>query len=124
MAMKIRYGDPEVVEYFKSMMKAQRDGTIQKNDAKLFKKVLKTAKLLETNPKHPSLNTHEIGEMSRKVGFKVFEAYVENKTSGAARLFWAYGPNKEEITILGIEPHPDDKKGAYKRVKLSNLPEF
>ena len=28
-----------------------------------------------------------------------------------------------EITILGIEPHPEDKKrGAYDRIKLSELP--
>ncbi len=62
--------------------------------------------------------------MSKKVGYKVFEAYIENKTSGAARLFWTYGPGNQEITIIGIEPHPDDKKGAYKRIKLSQLPDM
>ena len=29
-----------------------------------------------------------------------------------------------EITILGIEPHPDNKKsGSYTRIKLSELPD-
>lgn len=29
---------------------------------------------------------------------------------------------KMEITIIGIEPHPEDKKnGGYKKVKLSDL---
>jgi len=38
-------------------------------------------------------------------------------------LFWAYGPDKGDITILAIEPHPEDqKRGAYQRIKLSNLP--
>ena len=121
--MKIRYGIPEIIEYFQSMRKALIDGTISKNEAILYKKVLKTAKLLESNPKHPSLNTHEIQELSSKMGFKIFEAYIENRKPRAGRLFWAYGPDKRDITILGIEPHPEDnKRGAYKRIKLSALP--
>jgi len=48
---------------------------------------------------------------------------VENNTPSAGRIFWSYGPSKNEITISGYEPHPEDKKrGAYRRVKLSNLP--
>lgn len=124
MTYTIRFGEPEVIAYFKKMVTAKKEGTIHKNDAKLFKKVLKTVSLLQTNPKHPSLATHEIEELSKKVGFKVFEAYVENKTPRAARLFWVYGPNKHDITIIGIEPHPEDKNGAYKRIKLSQLPKI
>jgi len=38
-------------------------------------------------------------------------------------LFWAYGPGKKDITILAVEPHPEDqKKGAYQRIKLSCFP--
>ncbi|MDY0289512.1 MAG: hypothetical protein RBR15_11870 [Sphaerochaeta sp.] len=34
--------------------------------------------------------------------------------------FWAYGPGKQEITILGLEPHPEDKKNSgYDGVTLS-----
>ena len=32
----------------------------------------------------------------------------------AGRTLWAYGPNQRDITVLAIEPHPEDqKRGAY-----------
>ena len=37
---------------------------------------------------------------------EIFEAYAENKTPAAWRIFWYYGPNKKQITILAITPHP------------------
>lgn len=53
---------------------------------------------------------------------KVWESYLENNRSGARRMFWVYGPNKEDITIIGLEPHPEDSKnGAYDRIILSEL---
>ena len=39
-------------------------------------------------------------------------------------LFWILlnGKINLEITIIGLEPHPEDKKnGAYDRIKLSEL---
>ena len=48
---------------------------------------------------------------------------MENKKSGARRMFWVYGPDKKDITIIGLEPHPEDSKnGAYDRISLSELP--
>ncbi len=41
---------------------------------KRYKAVVKAIKLLEQNPKHPSLNTHEHTEMSRELGEKVVDA--------------------------------------------------
>ena len=56
-------------------------------------------------------------------GVKVWQSYLENRTPAAGRIFWAYGPGKGEITILAVEPHPEDQKhGGYDRVKLSALP--
>ena len=53
---------------------------------------------------------------------KVWQLYLENKTSGARRMYWVYGPGQQEITIIGLEPHPEDaKNGAYDRIKLSDL---
>ena len=74
----------------------------------LFKQVHKTAALLGENPKHPSLCTHEYESIENPYDAKqkVFEAYVQNKTPGAYRLFWCYGPNPQEITIIAITPHP------------------
>ena len=37
---------------------------------------------------------------------KVFEAYAQNKTPSAYRIFWCYGPQKRQLTILAITPHP------------------
>jgi len=74
----------------------------------LFKQVEKCVRFLLENPKHPSLNTHEYDSIEHpydKKG-KVFEAYVQNRTPGAYRLFWCYGPGKGEITLIAITPHP------------------
>jgi hypothetical protein len=75
------------------------------NDPKL-KKVQKALGLLETNPRHPGLATHEFTSLSGPAGEKVFEAYVENRTPGAWRIFWYYGPKPGMIRVLNITPHP------------------
>ena len=58
------------------------------------------------NPRHQGLNTHEYASLIGANGEKVFEAYAENKTSAAYRIFWHYGPGKDAITIIAITPHP------------------
>lgn len=38
------------------------------------------------------------------------------------KCYGVYGPSQSEITIIGLEPHPEDRKnGAYDRIKLSEL---
>ena len=76
------------------------------HSSKKLKAVRKALAYLETNPRHKSLNTHKYTDLSRKVGVEVFEAYAENKTPGAYRIFWHYGPNKSELTILAITSRP------------------
>jgi hypothetical protein len=61
---------------------------------------------LQTNPRYPGLNTHKFDGMNGPNGEDVFEAYAENNTSGAYRVFWVYGPGKDVITIVAITPHP------------------
>ncbi len=39
-------------------------------------------------------------------GEEIFEAYAENNTPAAYRVFWHYGPKKDNITILTITTHP------------------
>jgi hypothetical protein len=77
-------------------------------DEGLFKQILKTVELLKGNPKHPGLQTHEYDSIENPYDKKkkVFEAYAQNKTPGAYRIFWCYGPGKKEITIIAITPHP------------------
>lgn len=79
---------------------------LQETDSKKYQKVLKTLGLMETNLRHPSLNTHKYESLSGPNGEEIFEAYVENKTPGAFRVFWYYGPEQGVITILAITPHP------------------
>ncbi len=81
---------------------------LEKNLAlkKRHKAVLKALAYLETNPKHPSLNTHKYSSLKGNNGEEIFEAYAENNTPSAYRIFWHYGPNKNFITIVAIVPHP------------------
>ncbi len=44
--------------------------------------------------------------MSGAAGEKVFESYAEQDTPAAYRIFWRYGPDKGQITILAITRHP------------------
>ncbi len=74
--------------------------------AKRLKAVRKALALLETNPRHPGLKTHKFSSLKGPGGEEVFEAYAENKTPAAWRVFWYYGPDKKQITILAITPHP------------------
>ncbi len=74
--------------------------------SKRLKAVRKTLGLLEVNPRHPSLQTHEFESLSQAWGQKVFEAYAEQGTPAAYRIFWHYGPAKGEITIVAITAHP------------------
>jgi hypothetical protein len=73
---------------------------------KILRAVRKCLGLLETNQRHPSLNTHEFHSIQGPAGQKVFEAYAQHKTPGAYRVFWYYGPDKGTITIVAITPHP------------------
>lgn len=104
-----------------NLKKQLANGTLSKDDKRYLKKIVKCFKLLSENPLHPGLNSHEITTLSAKYKIKVFQSYLENKTPSAGRVFWIYGPNKEEITICAIEPHP--KKSSYGRVKLALDPQ-
>ncbi|CAD5912510.1 hypothetical protein PCC9214_00132 [Planktothrix tepida] len=79
---------------------------LQELDAKKYNKVLKTLGLMATNLRHPSLKTHKYDTLSGPNGEEIFEAYVENKTPAAFRVFWYYGPDKGVITVIAITPHP------------------
>jgi hypothetical protein len=74
----------------------------------LFSQVHKTVSLLASNPKHPGLRTHEYTSIENPYDNKkkVFEAYAQNNTPSAYRVFWCYGPDMKELTIIAITPHP------------------
>ena len=102
--------------------RARRD-QLDKAEQKFYRKLIKALGYLRENPRHNSLASHEIDVLSRKCGFRVFQSYLENETPAAGRMFWSYGPDKGDIIILGVEPHPEDqKRGGYQRIKLASLP--
>lgn len=74
----------------------------------LFKQVHGCIEKLLHDPHHPGLNTHKFDSVENPYNKNepVFEAYAQNQTPGAYRVFWCYGRNKGEITIIAITPHP------------------
>lgn len=123
MQFEIVLGVPDVLNYWNELDKKFESGTLTGKEKNLFTKLNKALRLLESNPRSNSLATHEINSLSIKYGFKVFQSYLENNVPAAGRIFWAYGPNKGQITILAIEPHPEMKSRSYSRIRLSKLPD-
>lgn len=74
--------------------------------AKRYNAVKKAIQFLSQNPRHPGLKTHEFTSLKGPKGEKVFEAYAEQLTPAAYRVFWYYGPGNKQITIVTITPHP------------------
>ena len=70
------------------------------------KAIEKTVDLL-SNPRHPSLQTHEFTALHGPNGEKVYEAYAQQNTPAAYRVFWHYGPGRGQITVLAFTAHPD-----------------
>ncbi len=85
--------------------KARHKSSLQEG---LYKQLIKTLQLLSANPRHPGLKTQQYSSIKHpyQPSEKVFEAYAQNNTPGAYRVFWCYGPHKKEITILLITQHP------------------
>lgn len=74
--------------------------------AKRYKAVKEALKKLQQNPTYPDLQTHSYHSLKGPNGEKVFEAYAEQRTSAAYRIFFCYGPTRGKIMILTIVPHP------------------
>lgn len=80
---------------------------LEKKDKPKHRKVLKTLGLIESNPRHPGLQTHKFKSLSGPNGEEVFEAYVEQDIPAAWRVFWYYRSGRATIRILTIARHPD-----------------
>ena len=77
----------------------------QKSMLARVKAIDKTLKLL-SNPRHPGLQTHEFTSLKGPNGEKIFEAYAQQNTPAAYRVFWHYGPGRSEITVIAFTAHP------------------
>jgi len=83
-----------------------------KATATTLKKVRKALGLLQENPLYPGLHSHLYQHFPGLEKDKVWDSYVENRTPGAWRIYWMYGPNEMRegadlpvITVLMIGPH-------------------
>lgn len=111
-----KWADRATNEYESLRQQAQRIYTSRQESGKkktsrqegLFKQVHKAIELLLADPRHPSLKTHGYDSLTSPFDpdAKVFEAYAQNDTPGAYRIFWCYGPDKQQITVIAITPHP------------------
>jgi len=78
-----------------------------KSQKRILNAVCKSIRFLAENPRHPSLRTHQYHSLPEIYpGQKIWEAYAQDKTPAAYRIFWSYGPSKEQITIITLTPHP------------------
>ena len=118
MTFDIWFGIPEIRDFCLKISEKVSTGNATKDEVKLHKKLLKVFKLLSSNPRHNSLNTHEIAILSQRYGRKVWESYIENGKPAAGRIFWVYYP-QAGITIIAIEHHPNNSKYSYDKITLS-----
>lgn len=79
----------------------------------IYKQILKTLALLELNTRHPGLHAHEFDSLTGVKGERLWEAYAQDETPGAYRVFFHYGPDEglgakrtAVLTIVSITPHP------------------
>ena len=122
MSYRIRLGIPEVSDLWHGLKQRVAEGNAKKTESALYQKLGKALKLLSADPRYPGLQSHEISALTKRYGIKVWESCLENHTPSAGRIFWVYGPDRRDITIIGLEPHPNDRKSnAYKKITLSSM---
>lgn len=74
--------------------------------AKRLKAVRKSIGRLEADPRHPALQSHRFVSLTGPRGEEAFVSYAEQDTPAAYRVIWCYGPDRSQITVIAITPHP------------------
>lgn len=98
---------PFVLFYTREAEKVLNDLKATPRHRVKLKKVRKALRLLEqAGPRHPGLHSHDYKSVPGPGGTPLWESYVENKTPSAWRVWWIYGPQDGQITIITIGPHP------------------
>jgi len=80
-----------------------------------LRQIRKTLGYLETNLRAKSLQSHKHESLSRRYKREIFEAYSQQHTPGAYRIFWQYGDDEQDdqgnripiITVISIIRHPE-----------------
>jgi hypothetical protein len=98
---------PFVLQYTREAEKVLEELRSAQQYAGKLKKIRKAPRLLEQiGPRHPGLHSHNYQSVPGPGGVTLWESYVENRTSSAWRIWWVYGPQPGQITIVTIGPHP------------------
>ena len=115
MAFTVQWTAAAAAEYERLRIDAEASVQARKRGSKikaakcegLFKQVHGCIQKLLADPRHPGLRSHKFSSLEHPYDPKqpVFEAYIQNRTPGAYRLFWCYGPATDEITLIAIMPH-------------------
>jgi len=74
---KIRMGIPEMKEFWDDLLARKKSNSLTPDEEELLKRLSKTLKFLSADPKHPSLKTHEIEELSNKYKMKIWQSYLD-----------------------------------------------
>src|ERR1017187_8537163 len=91
MAFNIRMGLPEMAALWNDLSTRKQQGRLDKDEEKFFKKLVKALGYLGQNPRHNSLASHGIDDLTRKYGLKIFQSYLENNTPSAGGCFGLTG---------------------------------
>lgn len=78
---------------------------LRTSDPTRYEKVGNCLFKLGENPRHPGLNSKRYKSLDKKHSESIWESYVENNVPAAYRVFWHYGPGKDEVTVVAITPH-------------------
>lgn len=101
MNFDIFMGEPEMLRLWNDLQQKAEAKALNSEERELFDKRSKALELLSGNPRHPGLESHEIDDLSKKYGFKVWQSHLENRRAGARRMFWSYGTEKGCHHYLG-----------------------
>ena len=78
MPFRVRMGVPQMEAYWNDLSGRKLQGRLDKHEEKFFKKLAKALGFLGQNPRHPGLASHEIDDLTRQHGIKIFQSYLEN----------------------------------------------
>lgn len=75
----------------------------EQSPEEVYRQLKKQVLLLEKNPRHPSLKTHQVKNAIGNFEAKIFEGYVNKQY----RFTWQYGEKRSEIILRNVDNHDD-----------------
>ena len=110
----IRLGVPEMELRWTDLCE-KAAGKLAAAEKRLHKRWGKAMALLASDQRHPGLNSHEIGPLSRRYGERVWQSYLENRNQRAAQMYWISGPNKTRSRQSALNRTPKTRRAQATR---------